>query len=174
MPLAKEAPSESHNYLFSSFNDIIYAVKICALGIQVALMRSETLRRLGMRKGLAYIIGAAFLLSAIAFAADKPVAKANQNSSRITPVRMAKMNAHGKVVEISEKSIKIERSVKDKVETMEFVLDKPAENIAVNDKVKIAYIEKDGVLVAARIGKIVPKKPGKKDAISEKDLTPRK
>lgn len=123
-----------------------------------------------MRKALAYIVGMAFLLSAIAFAADKPA----QNSSRIAPARMAKMNATGKVTEISDKTIKIERTVKDKVETMEFSLDKPVENIAVNDKVKIAYIEKEGNLVAVRIAKILPKKPGKKDVIMEKALTPSK
>ena len=111
-----------------------------------------------MRKALAYIFGAAFLLSAIAFAADKPATGPKPNPGKAVPARVAKMNATGKVVEISEKSIKIERTVKDKVETMEFALDKPAGKIAVNDNVKIAYIEKEGTLVASRVEKIIPKK----------------
>ena len=81
---------------------------------------------------------------------------------KVSPVRIAKMNATGKVIEISDKAIKIERTVKNNVETMEFVLDKPAENIAVNDAVKIAYVEKDGNLLASRVAKIIPKKAGRK------------
>lgn len=116
-----------------------------------------------MKKTLIYVIGIAFLLSAIAFAADKPASNAPKNDpAKVTPVRTAKMNATGKVIEITDTNIKIERTVKDKVETMTFMLDKPAENIAVNDAVKIAYIEKNGNLVASRVAKIVPKQTGKK------------
>jgi hypothetical protein len=127
-----------------------------------------------MRKALMYIVGTAFLLSAIAFAADKPAANSNLNPAKAAPVRTAKMNATGKVIDISEKSIKIERTVKDKVESMEFILDKPAENIAVSDNVKIAYIEKDGNLLAARVAKIAPKKPGKVEAVAGKAGTQKK
>ena len=121
-----------------------------------------------MKKALAYIIGAAFLLSAIAFAADKPAAKADPG--KVSPVRIAK----GKVIEISDKTIKIERTVKNNVETMEFILDKPTENIAVNDAVKIAYIEKDGSLLGSRVAKIIPTKAGKKEIISEKSVPVKK
>ena len=128
-----------------------------------------------MRRALVYIVGVIFLLSAITFAADKPVpVTAKANSPKVAPVRAAKMNATGKVIEISDKNIKIERTVKDKMETMEFILDKPLENIAVNDNVKIAYIEKEGILMAARVAKIVPQKPGKKEAVAEKFVTPKK
>ncbi len=128
-----------------------------------------------MKKALVYIIGAAFLLSAIAFAADKPASTAAAaDQVKVSPVRIAKMNATGKVVEISDKTIKIERKVKNNVETMEFVLDKPAENIAVNDAVKIAYIEKDGALLASRVAKIIPKKAVKKENVPEQSASGKK
>ncbi len=129
-----------------------------------------------MKKVLVYAIGAAFLLQAVAFAADKPVSDASKaDPIKMAPVRTAKMNATGKIIEISEKTIKIERTVKDKVETMAFILDKPVENLAVNDKVKIAYIEKDGNLLASGVAKITPKKAvGKKDVVAEKLSTQKK
>lgn len=116
-----------------------------------------------MKKTLIYVIGAVFLLSAIAFAADKPTANAPKaDPGKVIPARTAKMNATGKVIEITDTTIKIERTVKNNVETMTFILDKPVGNIAVNDAVKIAYVEKNGNLVASRIAKIVPKQSGKK------------
>jgi hypothetical protein len=128
-----------------------------------------------MKKVLVYAIGAAFLLQAAAFAADKPVSSSfKADPVKVAPVRPAKMNATGKVIEISEKTIKIERSVKDKVETMDFILDKPVENLAVNDKVKIAYSEKDGNLLASGVVKIAPKKAGKRDVIAEKSAAQKK
>jgi hypothetical protein len=112
-----------------------------------------------MKKAIVYIVGIAFLLSALAFAADRPSSDAVKVlPAKASPVKVARMNATGKVIEINDTTIKIERSVKDKVETMLFALDKPAVNIAVNDLVKIAYIEKDGQLIAARVAKVVPKK----------------
>ena len=125
-----------------------------------------------MKKALVYITCAAFLLSAIAFAADKP--SSNADPVKVGTVKIAKMNARGKVIEISDKTIKIERKVRNNVETMEFVLDKPTENIAVNDAVKIAYIEKDGNLLASRVVKIIPKKSVKKETITGKSATPEK
>ena len=77
-----------------------------------------------MKKALVYTVGAAVLLSAIAFAADKPASNAAKaDPAKANTVKIAKMNATGKVIEISEKAIIIERTVKDKVETMTFVLD---------------------------------------------------
>ncbi len=128
-----------------------------------------------MKKALVYITCAAFLLSAIAFAADKPASPAAAaDQAKVSPVRIAKMNATGKVVEITDKTIKIERTVKNNVETMQFALDKPTENIAVNDAVKIAYIEKDGNLLASRVAKIIPKKAGKKEIVTEKTVPVKK
>ena len=62
------------------------------------------------------------------------------------------MNATGKVIEISDKSIKIERTVRGNVEAMQFALENPTENITVNDTVKIAYINQGGKLVAHQSG----------------------
>jgi hypothetical protein len=116
-----------------------------------------------MKRSLVYIVSVAFLLSALAFAADKPAtATTKANSAKTNVVKSAKMNATGKVIEISDSSIKIERTVKGSAETMEFVLDKPTENIVVDDSVKIAYIEQDGQLLASRIVKAAPKKMEKK------------
>jgi hypothetical protein len=113
-----------------------------------------------MKKALAYITCAAFVLSAIAFAADKPAFTASAgDSAKMGSVKIAKMNAMGKVVEITDKTIKIERKVKNKVEVMEFVFDLTLENTAVNDLVKIVYVEKEGNLQASRVVKILPKKP---------------
>jgi hypothetical protein len=125
---------------------------------------SEILRGLiAMKRALVYIVSVAFLLSALAFAADKPATdKTKADPAKINVVKSAKMNATGKVIEISDSSIKIERTVKGNAETMEFVLEKPTENVAVNDSVKIAYIEKDGQLLASRVVKATPKKIGKK------------
>lgn len=125
-----------------------------------------------MKKALAYVTCAAFLLSAIAFAADKPASKTvSSETVKIGTVKIAKMNARGKVVEVTDKTIKIERRVKNEAEIMEFVLDKPVENIVVNDAVKIVYVEKDGILLASRVVKIIPKKSGKKEAVSGKPAT---
>ena len=116
-----------------------------------------------MKRALVYIVCVAFLLSALAFAADKPVIdKTKVDSAKTNVVKSAKMNATGKVIEISDSSIKIERTVKGNAEIMEFVLEKPAENITVNDSVKIAYIEKDGQLLVSRVVKATPKKMEKK------------
>ncbi|MEN6489825.1 MAG: hypothetical protein HGB33_01215 [Syntrophaceae bacterium] len=116
-----------------------------------------------MKKALAYLICSAFLLSAIAFAADKPASTVvGDDHGKIGNLRSAKMNARGKVVEVTDKTIKIERKVKNEAEIMEFILDKPVENVVVGDAVKIAYVEKEGSLLASRVVKIVPKKSGKK------------
>ena len=68
------------------------------------------------------------------------------------------MHATGKVIEISNESIKIERTVKGDIENMEFALDKPSAGIIVNDSVKIDYTEKDGKLIASRVAKVTLKK----------------
>lgn len=127
-----------------------------------------------MRKKFIYIISAVFLFSAVAFAADKQGSGSAAGASKAAQSRVAKMNAMGKVIVISDKSIKIERTVKDKVEAMEFALENPTPGIAVNDKVKIAYLEKEGTLLAVRVAKITPKKEQKKEIIAEKGALPGK
>lgn len=113
-------------------------------------------RLLLMKKTLVCMTGVIFLLAAFAFAADKPATVSNQ-----TVLKTAKMNARGKVVEIFDKAIKIERSIKGNVEIMEFVLESPVKDIVVNDSVKIDYSVKDGKLTASRVAKLGAKNSGK-------------
>ena len=111
-----------------------------------------------MKKVLWYVAGTIFLLSTLAFAVDKPASPVKADPVKTNIVKAAKMHATGKVIEISDASIKIERTVKGDVETMEFALDKPVKNIIVNDSVKIAYTENDGKLIASRVAKVTLKK----------------
>ncbi|MDD4092192.1 MAG: hypothetical protein PHQ63_06495 [Smithellaceae bacterium] len=102
-----------------------------------------------MKKVLVCATGIVCLLAVFALAADKPGASATQS---VLP-KTATMNARGKVVEISEKAVRIERSIKGSAEVMEFALENPAADIAVNDFVKIDYTIKDGKLTASRVAK---------------------
>ena len=82
------------------------------------------------------------------------------------------MHATGKVVEISGDAIKIERTVKGDIETMEFSLEKPSAGVIVNDSVKIEYTEKDGKLTASKVSKVIFKnkevKPAEAKSVSGK------
>ena len=111
-----------------------------------------------MKKALWYVVGTVFLLSTLAFAADKAASPDKAGPVKTTIVKAAKMHATGKVIEISDESVKIERTVKGDVETMEFALEKPVKNIIVSDSVKIDYMEKDGKLIASRVAKVSFKK----------------
>ena len=117
-----------------------------------------------MKKALWYIVGAVFLLSTLAFAVDKPASPVKADTVKTNMVKAAKMHATGKVIEISDESVKIERTVKGDVETMGFALEKPVKNIIVNDSVKIDYMEKDGKLIASRVVKVIFKKKEIKSA----------
>ena len=111
-----------------------------------------------MKKALWYVVGIVFILSTLAFAADKAASTAKTGPIKTNIVKAAKMHATGKVIEISDASIKIERTVKGDVETMEFALEKPVKNIIINDSVRIAYTENDGKLIASRVAKVILKK----------------
>jgi hypothetical protein len=118
-----------------------------------------------MKRALVYIVSVAFLLSALAFAADKSATdKTKVDPAKTNVVKSAKMHATGKVIDISDSSIKIERTLKGDIETMKFSLENPAENIAENDIVKIAYTNQDGKLVATRVAKVNSKKKEVKPA----------
>lgn len=107
-----------------------------------------------MKRTLIYITGVIFLYAAFAFAADKPATESNKgNVLKTTNVKTATMNARGKVVEISDTTIKIARSIKGDVEIMEFALENPIKDIVVNDSVKIDYSVKNGKLTAVRVVK---------------------
>lgn len=111
-----------------------------------------------MKKALSYIVGLVFLLSVVAFAADKPASTIKAQPVKTNIVKAAKMHATGKVIEIYYESIKIERTLKGDVESMEFTLEKPVADIGENDSVKIEYVEKDGKLVASKVTKVILKK----------------
>jgi hypothetical protein len=111
-----------------------------------------------MKKALLYVVGTVFLLSTLAFGADKAAYPSNAGPIKTNIVKAAKMHATGKVIEISEEYVKIERTVKGDVETMEFALEKPVINIIINDSVKIDYMEKDDKLIASRVAKVIFKK----------------
>ena len=111
-----------------------------------------------MKKAWLYAVCIVFVLPVFAFSADRPASPVNDSSVKANLVKAAKMHATGKVIEISDVSMKIERTVKGDVETMVFDLDKPEKGILVNDYVKIDYMEKEGKLVASRVAKVHLKK----------------
>ena len=62
------------------------------------------------------------------------------------------MSTAGKVIEITAALLKIERTLRGKAETMEFILENPFTNIAVGDQIKVSYREKNGRNVLIRVG----------------------
>ena len=112
-----------------------------------------------MRRLMAIALGVGFFCaSAFSYAATT----VNIPKAKKAVVRVTKMRAAGVVTEISDTALKIERKVKDKVETMEFVLEKPAAKIKVGDKVKVSYKTKDNKNVAAKVTEDIPRKVVKK------------
>jgi hypothetical protein len=111
-----------------------------------------------MKKFILHIIGVVFLFSTLAFAADNTASTNKINPVKANVVKAAMMQASGKVVEISDISIKIERTLKGDIETMEFALEKPVTNVIINDSVKIEYTEKDGKQTALKVTKVTIKK----------------
>lgn len=73
-----------------------------------------------------------------AFAAGK------QPAGAPVPPRIPEMSVAGRVTEISASVLKIERTLKGKTETMEFILSTPLVNIAVGDQIKVSYLIKEG------------------------------
>jgi len=125
-----------------------------------------------MKKLFLQIFGIIFLLSALAFAADKTASPVKSDPAKTNIIKAARMHATGKVIEVSDLSIKIERTVKGDIETMEFALEKPAAGIVANDLVKITYTEKDGKITASRVSKVVLKK--KEGTLPETKVVPGK
>jgi hypothetical protein len=86
------------------------------------------------------------------------------------PPRIPEMSTAGKVLEVSDTILKIERALKGKVEIMEFILEKPFPNLAAGDQIKVSYLEKDGRNVLIRVApaqKTAVRKPVKKDLPKE-------
>lgn len=114
-----------------------------------------------MKRFLVLFVALSFLFCGSVFAAEatkaEPAAAAKET----------KMSATGKVTEISDAMLKIERTVKGKVETMEFSLEKACPKIAAGDKVKVSYVTKDGKNVATKVTKAAAKKAAEKAAAKE-------
>jgi hypothetical protein len=115
-------------------------------------------------KGLT-ILSAAWLLLGFSLALA-----AEQAPARLSP-RTPEMSTAGKVLEVSETLLTIERTLKGKVETMVFVLEAPLPDIAVGDQLRVNYLRKDGQNVLIRLSPTgrtavqTPKAiPGKKPA----------
>jgi hypothetical protein len=86
-----------------------------------------------------------FIGFTLTFAAEKPT------SAPPLPPRIPEMSTAGKVLEISDTILKIERTLKGKAEIMEFILEKPFPNIAVGNQIKVSYLEKKGRNVLIRM-----------------------
>jgi hypothetical protein len=97
----------------------------------------------------------------LAFAAD------NRPAAPPAPPRTPEMSTAGKVVEVSDALLKIERTLKGSAEIMEFILEKPFPNIAAGDQIKVSYRVKDGRNILIRVApapKTAVQKPGKQEA----------
>lgn len=123
-----------------------------------------------MRKWLLMLaFGFVLVLITIAFATDSPIkiptsAKTSKEAGLKPPSKETKVSFTGIVREISDTKIMIERTIKDKMETMEFELDKPSENIKTGDKVRISYIKKEGKNIVTKVTPTIIKKMIKKGA----------
>lgn len=118
-----------------------------------------------MKRLMLFAAGLTFLLCAWAFAAEQAatLAPAKAAPAKTATVKVTKMRAPGTILEITDSTLKIERKVKDKVETMEFVLEKPFK-FKVGDKVRVSYVENNGKMIVTRIVKtadVKTKKPVK-------------
>ena len=100
--------------------------------------------------------GLMFFCFTPAIAADR-----QQPASASLTAHAPEMSTAGKVTAISDTVLKIERTLKGKVETMEFVLEKPFASVAVGDELKVSYTEKNGQNVLLRVA------PAKKTAVQK-------
>jgi hypothetical protein len=100
----------------------------------------------------------------LAIAAEKPTV------APPLPPRIPEMSTAGKVLEVSDSILKIERTLKGKVEIMVFILEKPFSSLAAGDQIKVSYLEKDGRNVLIRVApaqKTAVRKPIKKELPKE-------
>ncbi len=81
--------------------------------------------------------------------APAPVKK-TLHKTRATHSRITHMRTYGKVLEVTDTNIRIERKVKGIAEAMEFTLEKPVK-VKVGQMVKIRYIEKEGKNVVVKV-----------------------
>ena len=114
-----------------------------------------------------------FCSSAFIYAApsDRPE-KALSMPGTAAAVRVTKMRAAGVVIEFTDVTLKIERKVKDKAETMEFDLEKPLVKIKAGDKVRVSYITREDKNVATKVVPDIPQSAVKKAKAPEIKAAP--
>jgi len=114
-----------------------------------------------MKRVTVGIIAIAFIFCALAFAGDQVIKVTPKSepakAAAAASVKVVKMKATGKVVEVTDTMLRIERTVKGTVEPFEFALEKPLTKIKVGDKVIITYMIKDEKNVITRITKQNPR-----------------
>jgi hypothetical protein len=108
-----------------------------------------------MKRIMILLVGAMFLLSANAFAAQKAATKAAKGTH---------MSAMGKITALTDTGLTLERTVKKKTESTEFMLEKPLakDKFKVGEIVKVKYVEKDGKKIAEKVYAHAAKKAKKK------------
>jgi hypothetical protein len=118
---------------------------------------------LGMKRFLIIAAGSILLCFALVFAAERPPAVLS------TPPKVPEMSTAGKVIAVSDTEMRLERTLKGKVETMEFFLETPFPTIKAGDQIKVSYRERDGRNILTRVT------PTKKTAVEKpKKETPKK
>jgi hypothetical protein len=101
-----------------------------------------------MKRVLVLLLAAVFLFAGAAFAAEQPKA------AKPAPAKgAAKMTATGKILELSDTALKLERSAKGGTTTTDFSLEKPQPELKVGDKVTVSYVTKDGKNMATKVSK---------------------
>jgi hypothetical protein len=121
-----------------------------------------------MKRCMIFLAGLCLLCCAWAFAAEQTAKPAPEKaaSTGAAAVKITKMRAPGTILEITDSKMIIERKVKENVEPMEFILEKPTK-LKVGDKVRVSYIEDKGKRIVTRIVKLsdlkekTPVRPGK-------------
>jgi len=103
-----------------------------------------------------------FIFSFRAFAVDgTSTAPAKADPSKavsVKPPNETRVSITGVVKEITDTMIMVERTLKGTTETMQFVLDKPVEQINVGDKVRVSYIKKGDKYIATRVTPVAAKR----------------
>jgi hypothetical protein len=128
-----------------------------------------------MKRFMVWAIALVFLFCTSVIAAEKAATPAvpATPAAKAEPAKAEKKDkkAAGKVLEISDTILKIERTLKGKAEIMEFILEKPIPNIAVGDQIKVSYLEKEGrnvLILVAPAQKTAAQKAAAKKAAEKK------
>ncbi len=128
-----------------------------------------------MKRFMVWAIALVFLFTTSAIAGEPakkdapaaPAAKAEpakaekKDEAKKVEKKAAEMSTAGKVLAVSDKVLKIERTLKGKAETMEFSLEKSITGIKVGDQVKVSYLKKDGLNILIKVA-LAEKKAEKK------------